>query len=120
MSRISSREEALFADALALPPAERGSFLAKACGADVDQLAHLVALVAAHEGPETLLNGSHLRQGFGGQAAPSREVMPDEKPGDVIGLPAVASAKVGHYKLLQKIGEGAVPSEATVGDHIGR
>jgi serine/threonine protein kinase len=86
MSRISSREEALFADALALPPAERGTFLAKACGANVDLLAHLVALVAAHDGPDTLLRGS----------APPREILHDEKPGDAIG----------RYKLLQRIGEG--------------
>ena len=78
--------EGLFADALALPPTERGSFLAQACGANVDLLAHLVALVAAHEGPETLLRGS----------APPRESFREEQSGDVIG----------RYKLLQKIGEG--------------
>ena len=45
MSRHPSREESLFADALAQPPADRGAFLAKACGANVDLLAHLVALL---------------------------------------------------------------------------
>src|SRR5262245_34287866 len=52
MSRMSSREEALFADALAQPPAERAAFLAKACGADVNLLSHLAALIVAHEGSD--------------------------------------------------------------------
>jgi hypothetical protein len=47
MSSIPSQEEALFAEALAQPPTERGAFLARACGANIDLLAHLVALVAA-------------------------------------------------------------------------
>jgi len=54
MSPTRLREEALFADALALPLAQRGAFLAQACGANIDLLAHLVALVAAHESPESL------------------------------------------------------------------
>jgi hypothetical protein len=87
MSRISSREESLFAGALALPPAERGTFLAQACGANVDLLAHLVALVAAHEGPESLMAGAPVPR------APARA---DESVGD----------SIGRYKLLQKIGEG--------------
>jgi serine/threonine protein kinase/WD40 repeat protein len=92
MSRISSREELLFADALALPPAERGTFLAKACGENVDALAHLVALVAAHEGPESLV--SPLVRPADATTEAFAKV--EEKPGDVIG----------RYKLLQKIGEG--------------
>ena len=63
MSRTSSREEALFADALVQPPAERSAFLAKACGANVELLAHLVALVAAREMPDSLLHGSKPSRG---------------------------------------------------------
>jgi hypothetical protein len=87
MSRTSTREEALFADALALPPAERGAFLAKMCGANVDLLAHLVALVAAHEGPESVLDQA---------ATPCGVAALEESPGNIIG----------RYKLLEKLGEG--------------
>ena len=101
MSWISPREEELFADALAQPPAQRGAFLAQACGADVDLLARLVALVAAHEGPESLMVPS---------APAAQTSLPTAEKPDVIG----------RYKLLQKIGEGALPTEAAVGDHIER
>ena len=87
MSRHPSREESLFADALAQPPADRGAFLAKACGANVDLLAHLVALVAAHEEPGSVLEPLSIER---------INVSAEEKPGDAIG----------RFKLLQKIGEG--------------
>src|SRR5687767_3501962 len=87
MSKIPTREEALFADALSRPAAQRGVFLAQACGSNVDLLAHLVALVAAHEGPESLMPSGAL---------PRTTELPEERPGDWIG----------RYKLLQKIGEG--------------
>ncbi|MDO8538879.1 MAG: hypothetical protein Q7S40_00450 [Opitutaceae bacterium] len=90
MKTSSSRSEQLFADALAQPREERGSYLAAACGADVDLLAHLVALVAAHEGPESLMASSAASPLLRASAAP------DEKPADVIG----------RYKLLQQLGEG--------------
>jgi eukaryotic-like serine/threonine-protein kinase len=87
MNRFSAREEVLFTDALAQPPAERGAFLAKACGANVDLLAHLVALVAAHGGPESLMASAPIDRAA---------IAPEEKPADVIG----------RYKLLEKLGEG--------------
>jgi tetratricopeptide (TPR) repeat protein len=61
MSRAPSREEALFVDALAQPPAERGAFLARACGANADLLAHVVALVAAHDGADSVLESPAYR-----------------------------------------------------------
>lgn len=86
MSRIPDREEALFADALEHPPADRGAFLAQACGADVSLLARLTTLLAAHEAPDPVI------------ASPPVPVLSgsEEKPGD----------RIGRYKLLQKIGEG--------------
>jgi serine/threonine protein kinase/tetratricopeptide (TPR) repeat protein len=90
MSSIPSREEALFADALAQPTAERGAFLAKACGANLDLLAHLVALLAAHDSGESLV--PLLAQRAGERSSPPSEDFP--------------GARIGHYKLLQKIGEG--------------
>src|SRR5688572_22807242 len=102
MNRMSSREEQLFADALAQPPAKRGAFLAQACGADVGLLAHLVALVAAHEGPESLTSPSLPK--------PDRSVMDlamaDLSPAGSAKGEADVGDCVGRYKLLQKIGEG--------------
>src|SRR5687767_13925375 len=87
MNADSSRDEQLFAEALAQLPTGRGSFLAQACGADAAMLARIAALIAAHDGPESRLV----------PAAPQRAVLASgEKPGDAIG----------RYKLLQKIGEG--------------
>ncbi len=87
MSPQSSRDEQLFADALARPKAERALFLAQACGGDAALLARVAALLAAHEGPDSVMTSSPVTR-----AAP----LPEEKPGD----------RIGHYKLLQQIGEG--------------
>src|SRR5688572_11943539 len=86
MSRISPREEALFAEALAHPPDERDLFLAQQCGSDAALLARIAGLIAAHDGTSSLLE----------PAVGARSVTPDEKSGD----------RIGRYKLLQKIGEG--------------
>ncbi len=80
-------DEALFSDALARPASERAAFLDGACGGDVALRARLDALLAAHEGPESVMTSSPVTR-----AAP----LPEEKPGD----------RIGRYKLLQQIGEG--------------
>jgi hypothetical protein len=49
MSSTPFPAEALLADALAQPPAERSAFLANACGSDATLLGESVALLAAHE-----------------------------------------------------------------------
>ena len=68
-------------------PTERAIFLAKACGTDVELLAELVGLLAAHEDPESLTSAP----------LPTRTALaPEEK----------ASDWIGRYRLLQKIGEG--------------
>jgi WD40 repeat protein/serine/threonine protein kinase len=87
MIKNPTSKEALFTDALALPPAERGVFLAKACGADVELLSELSALIAAHEGPDSLVSPALLA---------TVAAVPDNRPGDWIG----------RYRLLQQIGEG--------------
>ncbi|MDO8539430.1 MAG: protein kinase [Opitutaceae bacterium] len=84
MKKLPAEAETLFSDALALPAAERGTFLAKACGSDVELLAQLVALVAAHGGPDSILE------------PPSPLVLTQDEDKPIIG----------RYKLLQKIGEG--------------
>ena len=111
MKTIPSRLETLFAAAIEHPVAERGAFLARECGADVELLAQVVALVAAHDGPESLM------------AAPAI-TRPAESPD----LPAPGLAKadlsakgsataeetsgehIGRYKLLEKLGEGGCGS----------
>jgi eukaryotic-like serine/threonine-protein kinase len=96
MSTRTSREELLFAEALARPEHERSAFLDGACHGDAALRTRILALIVAHVGTQSLL------------VSPMQPVIDvdAEKPGDHIGLPAVGSAKVGRYKLLQKIGEG--------------
>ncbi|HUR57609.1 MAG TPA: protein kinase [Opitutaceae bacterium] len=85
--QLNPRDEALFADALALPAAQREAFLARECGADLELLRRLRVLVAAHDHPANPLAPP---------AASGVALAANEKPGEVIG----------RYKLLQKIGEG--------------
>jgi serine/threonine protein kinase/tetratricopeptide (TPR) repeat protein len=85
MSEHASRKEALFAEALELPSAERRTFLAQACGTDCDLLDRLLELLAAHSRAEKLEPPIAVQT-----------VMTEEKPGD----------NIGQYKLLQRIGEG--------------
>ncbi len=87
MSKFPSREESLFTEALAQPPAHRSAFLAAACHDDLALLARVATLLAAHDGPESLhVPGAVARLAIAGE----------QKPGD----------RIGPYKLLQKIGEG--------------
>src|SRR5262249_34582124 len=78
--------EALLNRALEFKPAERPAFLAGACGKDQE----------LRQKVETLLRADADAEGFM-EAATRVEPAPfSEAPGTVIG----------HYKLLQKIGEG--------------
>lgn len=87
MSTVPSREEALFSDALAQPPAERGAFVDHACGGNVQLRERILTLLAAHNEAESLL-------------LPAATSMPDgwheEQAGDMID----------HYRLIEKTGEG--------------
>jgi hypothetical protein len=83
---MPSREEVLFADALAQPEALRAAFLESACGDDGVLRERIIALLAAHEGIKTL----------DAPPIPPFSILSTEKPGDLIG----------RYKLLMKIGEG--------------
>ncbi len=97
MSTQSSRDEQLFADALSRPPRERAAFLDGACGTDAALRARLAGLLAAHDGPESVMTSSPVTR-----AAPLPDLSAvgsakaEEKPGD----------RIGRYKLLQQIGEG--------------
>ena len=75
MSSPSSREEALFADALAQPEGQRGAFLDEACGADAILRARILALLAAHT----------TRGTVAGFPAPFAAATSGENTGDIIG-----------------------------------
>jgi serine/threonine protein kinase/tetratricopeptide (TPR) repeat protein len=86
MTRTSSREEALFTDAIALPQEQRAAFLEGACRGDPALRERVRALLEAHAEPDSLLAG----------AGKPPAAVHEEKQGD----------RIGHYKLLQKLGEG--------------
>ena len=86
-SHLMSREEALFAEALALPASERPALLDQRCAADA-------ALRVQVEG---LLAGYDVMERAGAPAFVSGLIVgPEEKPGDPLG----------RYRLVEKIGEG--------------
>jgi eukaryotic-like serine/threonine-protein kinase len=84
-----NRERAIFEAALDIASAEgRLGYLKGACGEDAALLARVQALLRAHEAPEGFLP-EQPRDG-------ATVSLVTEKPGD----------KIGHYKLLEQIGEG--------------
>jgi serine/threonine protein kinase/WD40 repeat protein len=87
MSHDIERIEALFSRAIEFRPEERIAFLVGACGDDLTLLSRVGALLQAHEASEGVLL----------EEPRTDAVIPiAEKPGD----------RIGHYKLLQRIGEG--------------
>ena len=87
MSENIQRIENLFNRALEFRPDERAAFLAGACGQDTTLLARLQTLLSAHDVEGILSDRPQNEAGTRANA---------ERPGDCIG----------HYKLLQQIGEG--------------
>src|SRR5262249_24113987 len=87
-------EAALFQAALQLTGRARASFLENACAGDAALRQRLEALLAAHEQPEGAL----------AEPAPAAkatmEIGVAEVPDEAIGQ------KIGHYKILEKVGEG--------------
>ena len=96
MSKPISREEELFAAALALPMAERQHYLEQACGGDAELLRRVQALLRVHEEVGNFLE------------TPAVVDLPDvARAGEPKPPPeAAAGTMIGRYKLLQKIGEG--------------
>jgi serine/threonine protein kinase/WD40 repeat protein len=88
MSANIEQVEALFNRAIEFDPDERAAFLAGACGQDAALLAKVRALLEAHEADVGILPEQP-------RAEPSVGVVA-ERPGE----------RIGHYKLLEKIGEG--------------
>lgn len=91
MSKLTSREEALFAEALSRPEEQRSSFLADICAREPAMGARVAALLTAHASPDELAppaSAFHVLQRPGetsggriGRAPPSFDV-DETKPAD--------------------------------------
>jgi len=90
MNEPYQQEEEIFDAACLLPPEERASYLDQACRGNRELRQSVEALLKSHDHTCGVLE----RAGAGQSLLLS--VPPSEKPGD----------QIGHYKLLQKIGEG--------------
>src|SRR6201993_3468540 len=92
MNGAPDADIAVFTEALRLPTGERDRYLDKACKEDVEFRRRVEALLQAYEQAGDFLGRSAAdRPARAVQAFPA-----GEKPGD----------RIGHYKLLQQIGEG--------------
>ena len=92
MTALRPNNEAIFHAARDIPdPVHRRQYVREACGGDETRIAHVEALLAAADAPDTLLD---------------RPAWSD--PVATIDQPAAesTSAMIGPYKLLEQIGEG--------------
>ena len=90
----NSREEALFAAALALPPDKRAAYLDEQCGQDAALRQRIANLLKAFSQSEGFLEPPPPAPG---PAGTMRVTFPStENPGDIIG----------RYKIREKLGEG--------------
>src|SRR5262245_45558635 len=88
-------EETIFAEARGkTSPQQRAAYLDHACGGDVALRQSVEALLAAHDRPGGILESPPIRLDTPALSSPL------EQPGTV----------VGHYKLLEQIGEGGMGS----------
>jgi serine/threonine protein kinase len=94
MDQPRQREETIFEAARQWPPEQRTAYIKGACGEDAGLRQRVEALLRAHEKAAGFLDQPHPS----GEAASTvrLNIRPTEKTGDMIG----------HYKLLQQIGEG--------------
>ncbi len=86
-------EEALFEAVLALPPEKRADYLHQACGSNIQLRQRVEAMLQAHE------QAGHFM---------TQPVPPPPGPTIHVSVPLTEKSgdKIGHYKLLQQIGEG--------------
>src|SRR6267143_6653289 len=92
MNGAPDADIAVFTEALRLPPEDRDRYLDKACKADGEFRRRVEALLQAYDQA-----GDFLGRPAAGRPARAAQRFPaGEKPGD----------RIGHYKLLQQIGEG--------------
>src|SRR6266704_6436488 len=92
MNGVLDADIAVFTEALRLPPEDRDRYLDKACKGDVEFRLRVETLLQAYEQA-----GDFLGRPAAERPPKAAQVFPaGEKPGD----------RIGHYKLLQQIGEG--------------
>src|SRR5712671_6797151 len=91
MSDVPAQDVDLFAAAIELPVAERAAYLDRACSGDPDLRQRVEGLLKEHD---HLGDFPEKRPSKGAAQGVPRAI--GEKPGD----------RIGHYKLLQQIGEG--------------
>src|SRR5712664_3405888 len=91
MSDVPAQDVDLFAAAIELPVAERAAYLERACNGDPDLRQRVEGLLKEHD---DLGDFPEKRPSKGAAQGGPRAI--GEKPGD----------RIGHYKLLQQIGEG--------------
>ncbi len=92
MSPIPTNDRSIFLAAIDIDsPAERGAYVARACGDDAQLRADVQALLAAHGQSGDLLDAPD-------QPSPTIDRPVAERPG----------MQIGPYKLLQQIGEGGM------------
>ncbi|HTA29332.1 MAG TPA: serine/threonine-protein kinase, partial [Candidatus Cybelea sp.] len=92
MNDLPNRDVDVFIEALQKPPAERAAYLEQACAGDSGLRHRVDVLLHAHESAGDFLREPALNPPAGDPVGTA----PGEKPGD----------RIGHYKLLQQIGEG--------------
>jgi tetratricopeptide (TPR) repeat protein len=92
---LDSLEER-FAAALARPPAEREAFVRNSCAGDPVLAAELTALLQAHERSEKFLEDVPAHEVAAAARRDEARKAADE----------VAGARIGRYRLIEKIGEG--------------
>src|ERR1035438_5342910 len=95
MNEPPDREMSVFEAARQLPAAERAAYLDQACAGDADLRQRLQKLLQATDEAGTFLETPASVPPKTGRTI-RLELPPSEKAGD----------KIGHYKLLQQIGEG--------------
>jgi eukaryotic-like serine/threonine-protein kinase len=91
MNDRDSREEAIFAGALQLPPGKRRDYVISACGDDAALLQEILGLIQAHE------KGGPLGESA---AVPEVAALPASPPGLQKG------DRIGRYQILQLLGQG--------------
>jgi len=88
------RLEELFHEAVGLEPQERAAFMARVRGANPELAAAVESLIAAHEGPDSLIDSPAYEAAV--------ELIADAPPALVVGQ------VVGHYQVIAPLGKGGM------------